>query len=330
MRRIINKNIAIFMITVMCFFMMPIHVFAAYDNVQIVSTESGYIVYIEGMEDKEFKYATSDGTDALSTNDISLNYINSVKDENGEGENSVAILDGTEKYLYVKEGSNTSVIPLDFSNSIDKQMIETVEGLTNTIPTEVIEIEERNEKIDQVSYIETTGGLKITDDTDASYEYVLKKLPDEKYSKLKEAIDSLNSSYEEEDMYGKIKFAKETYDIYQELISSASWQSIDNMQVLQPDDSQTGDEYVVLLKKVSSSKGTRAVSDNTTYDAKILVSKRDVEKPKSKTKSENKKRTNLLPRTGESLVLYSALAIIIIASVIVFIRMRNLKNKDNK
>ena len=324
MKKTTNNFIAGVLITILTILLIPASAFAVYENIQIVHTDENYVVYIEGMEDKNFQYATSNGTSAQDPDDVSLNYIASVKDENGAGENSVAVLDGTEKYLYVKEGTNTSVITLDFSNAIEKSYIDEVENTTKRIETELAtDLIEREETVNGVEYKETVGGLIITDDQNASYEYISVKLPAAKYSELQELANKLND-ISSESMYEKIKFAKEFYELYNELISNATdWQNVEDMQIRQPLDAQNGDRYIVLLKKVANRE--------TTYDAKFMLSYRadEEEKIPGRTETKTVKETAKLPITGESIAIFAILLGIIVALVIVFIRIKTLKNKDN-
>ena len=268
MKKTTSIIVAIILITSFMLLIMPTKAFATNENIQVVKTNENYIIYVKDMANKEFKFATADKK--LNPESIELNYINSVKDGDG---NNVALLEAEAKYLYIKEGTSSSIIELSFNEKsiITKSEIAEVEGTTNRIKTELlIGLEQKNEEVDGVKYTEIVGGVKISDDTDASYEYVSVKLPAEKYSTLQELVNSLDSEYEEKDMYSKIEFAKQFREIYNELIQETTtkkaWKTVENMEIRQPIDAQDGEKYVVLLKKEKN--GT------TEYDAKFLLSYR--------------------------------------------------------
>ncbi|MBO6244212.1 MAG: hypothetical protein J6O41_06600 [Clostridia bacterium] len=319
MEKLTNKIVVITLIIALALLIIPKNVFAALtsENVQIVKTDSNYIIYVEGMEEKDFTFASSDTEE--DPNSISLNYVNAPKDDNGNGSNSVAVLTQEAKYLYIKDGENASRIELDFTKAIDQSEISNVEDITNIIEAETTTINKRDEQIDQVKYKLTVGGLKITDDQDASYEYVSVKLPNDAYDTLKEMTNKLDTEYENKTAFEKVKFAKEYSDLLNNLINSANWNPVENMLVSQPDDAQNGDEYIVLLKQTKGQE--------VKYDVKILTSLRTEEAPQQQEETVVTKRTSRLPITGDNLILFAVLAVIVLALVVVFIRIKKLQDK---
>lgn len=260
-----------------------------------------------------------------------LNYINSVVD--GEG-NQVALIQKEDvsnatNYIYIKTDAETRMNKVDFSQKsqvFEKAKMEEVENTTNRIKTELLtNLEERNEEVNGIKYTETVGGLKIVEEENATYFYESVRLPAEKYSELKELADKLNHEYESKDMYSKIEFAKEFYNQYQELIGQAKWEVVENKEIRQPLEAQKDDQYVVLLKKVAED-GTE------TYDAKFMISYREDEEEKIPGKIETRvvQETTKLPITGDSIILFVILAIIILALILVFVRMKKLQNKESK
>ena len=149
MEKLKIKLIAIALIIMLSLAIIPMNVFAANENIQIVKTsDDKYIIYQKDMADKEFKFATSDKGD-LSIDSIELSYTNAVTDEDG---NNVALLDNlNSKYLYTKEGTNLSIIELDSEDVISTETIANMEKTTRRIPTELLtNLEEQNEVIDGV------------------------------------------------------------------------------------------------------------------------------------------------------------------------------------
>ena len=140
-----------------------------------------------------------------------------------------------------------------------------------------------------------------------------------------ELAEQINSSYNEMDMYERIKTAKQFYNLYNELKGLQNWLEVENMTIMQPNDAQKGEQYVVYLKKLDE-------DGNETIDVKLMTSYREDEEEKIPGKTETRvvKETAKLPITGDSIILFVVLAAIVIIAIIVFIRMKKLQNKENK
>ena len=304
------------------------------ENVQIISNtdEQGnteYIVYIQELMQTNFASAVSN---SASTPEQDLDFVTA---RDGEG-NYVAQIDanavtGDTTYLYVKyDGQeSTEVLEIDLSNALDKTDMEYVENTTKRIDTETVEkLEEINEEINGVQTTLTVGGLRITDTDNATYEYQLTKVTDNTpYSRLVELADELNSeNYDQKDMYSKIQLTSEFYTLYNQLMEGATWTAVTDNEIRQPSDAIEGDQYVVLIRKTAED-GTTA-----TTDAKLMVSQinpyKEVEPEKQETKTVQE--TAKLPITGDSIILFVALAMIVIALIIVFARMKKLNKKEDK
>lgn len=310
------KRLAITAFLMVSILIISTNVFAANENIQIVKTNTDNIVYVKGMEKKDFRFAFS--KEKLDVDSLELSYVNALQDDEG---NNVAVVDDDAKYLYIKNGKK-DVIQLNLANALTKRELAEIENFSNRIKTETITINQKDEQIGEVKYEETVGGLKITDDSEASYEYVLTKLPAEKYSDLKTIIDKLNNDYTSMDVYSKIEFAKNLAKSFEDIVNNAKFKEVENMQILQPNDSQKGDEYIVLLKKTDG--------DEIIYDAKVMTSDRTDSEPEKVEETKEVKSTALLPVTGDSLVLFIVLAVVIVLLIIVFIRIKKLQKKEQK
>lgn len=303
------------------------------ENVQIISNtdEQGnteYIVYIQELMQTNFASAVSN---SASTPEQDLDFVTA---RDGEG-NYVAQIDanavtGDTTYLYVKyDGQeSTEVLEIDLSNALDKTDMEYVENTTKRIDTETVEkLEEINEEIDGVQTTLTVGGLRITDTDNATYEYQLTKVTDNTpYSRLVELADELNSeNYDQKDMYSKIQLTSEFYTLYNQLMEGATWTAVTDNEIRQPSDAIEGDQYVVLIRKT-------AEDGAITTDAKLMVSQinpyEEVEPERQETRTVQE--TAKLPITGDSIILFVALAMIVIALIIVFARMKKLNKKEDK
>ena len=310
--------------------LIPTKVLGANEEQQIVKTEQDYIIYVKDLAKTEFDFAISDKDNAT---EMELNYINSVEDEEG---NQVAFVTQTKynnelstnahNYLYIKTTEGVEIKEINFDDAFDKAKMEEVETTTKRMETEVVtDIIEKDEEVEGVKVKVTVGGLKIIDTDQATYYYASTKLPAEKYTELMELAEQINSSYNEMDMYERIKTAKQFYNLYNELKGLQNWLEVENMTIMQPNDAQKGEQYVVYLKKLDE-------DGNETIDVKLMTSYREDEEEKIPGKTETRvvKETAKLPITGDSIILFVVLAAIVIIAIIVFIRMKKLQNKENK
>lgn len=320
----LKAKLVVLLITMLLFTMLvPFsRVAAANEGVQLIQTDNGVVIYVEGLEKTEFDYALSDKADAT---EMELNYINSVTDDEG---NQVALITTedfteTENNLYIRTNDEEAKhIELDFNNMFTQDKMSLVENTTKRISTEILtDIEVRNETIDGINYVTKVGGLKITDDQNATYSYQIFDLNNEKYNELQTLANELNSNYESKTMYQRIEFAKNFYSLYEELLTEVNWQTVKDMQIVQPEDTTENEQYVVMLKKVAGD-GTE------TYDVKFMKSYLD--NAEETIQTEVVQETSKLPITGDSIVLFVLLAALVIVAIIVFIRMKKLNKKADK
>lgn len=326
----LKAKLIVLLITMLLFTMLiPFgRVAAANEGVQLIQTTDGNIVvYVDGLEKTEFDYALSDKADAT---EMELNYINSVTDDEG---NQVALIttEDLAEYLYIRKSDNTVTtiqLNVDVNTMFTQDKMALVENTTKRIATEEDEnLSSREEVRDGITYTYTVGGLKITDDQNATYSYVMVNTSsNEDYNELQNLANGLNDN--SKSMYEKIEIANDFYNKYNELISDAdvenSWQEVKDMKIIQNEDYENEEHYVVLLKKVAE--------DGTTYDAKFMTTdNRGTEEiiPAS-TQEVQTQETSKLPITGDSIVLFVLLAALVIVAVVVFIRMKKLNKKADK
>lgn len=335
MNKISNKLLS--MLAIILFIaIMPIVVSATNEGISIVSTQDDnkqeYIIYINGYTDKEFKYAFSNANPEV----MDLVYINSITDL---GENQIAYLDADtyEKlsndtiYMWAKAKNDNGEevlilngIQLDFQNSLTKENIDLIESITNIIPVRVIDNQDDTEQISQeeingILITKSVGYVEITDETEGTYYYERTKTTDSAdHARLMELAERINAEYDELDMYQKIQLSEEFYTLYSKLIEQANWQEVEDKKVYQPEESIEGDQYVVLLKRVSD-------NGEETTDVQLLTAD-EAEAPKKEVTQE----TTRLPITYDSILLFVILAVVVIALVIVYIRMKKVSKKDEE
>ena len=305
------------------------------EKVQIISNtdeqeNKEYIVYIQELMQTNFASAIS------NSQDVSEESLQFVSARDGEG-NYVAQIDanavtGKSAYLYVKYNQDgqekTDVLPLDLSKALDKTEMEYVENTTKRISTETVsDLVDINEEIDGVQTTHTVGGLKITDTDNATYQYQIMKVTEgTSYSRLVELANELNSEiYNQKDMYSKIQLTSEFYTLYNQLMENTTWEAVNNSEIRQPKDPVEGEEYLVFIRKT-------AEDGTVTTDAKLMVSAfQDEEKVQPESQETRVvQETAKLPITGDSIILFVALAMVVIALIIVFARMKKLNKKEDK
>lgn len=305
------------------------------ENVQIISNtdEQGnkeYIVYIQDLMGTNFASAVSNIDNAQEQD---LNFV-TAKDTEGNyvAQIKANAVTGKTTYLYVNYNQDgqgkTEKIALDLSKTLDKTDMEYVENTTKRIGTKEVEkLVEVDEEIDGVQTTLTVGGLQITDTDNATYTYQLTKVTENSpESRLFTLANQLlnEESYNAENMYSKIQLTSEFYTLYNQLIENATWTAVENMEIRQPNDAEKTDQYVVLIKKI-------AEDGTVTTDAKLMVSDlTPYERRENVEETKTVQETAKLPITGDSIILFVSLAMIVIALIIVFARIKKLNKKEDK
>ncbi|MBQ2938227.1 MAG: hypothetical protein IJE05_05065 [Clostridia bacterium] len=323
----IQVKLVITMIAILAMlFLLPIQVFGTNEEMQMIKTNNeDYIIYIKELQNTSFEFAI---TQSLDTEEMDRNY-QSAEDDNGNhvvliSKEKYEEISGQNNYLFVKKDGKLIIegIKLDFNQVFTTQNMEQVELTSKKIETQLItDITEKDEEINGVKVKITVGGLKINAKENSNYYYAITKLPSERYDTLKELADKINTDYEKSDMYSKIDLSKQFYSLYSDLADEQDWKKVDNYTILQPNDAKKGDQYVVYIKEVDENQ-------NETVDVKFMTSYREDEEEKIPGRTESKivKETTKLPITGDSIILFVILAVIVIVAVIVFIRMKKLQN----
>lgn len=344
MSKYITKIFFVFSI-VLFITIVPLITYATNEDVSIVSStidDNGqekmeFLIYIKDYTKNKFKYAFSNEEQPEV---IDLNYINSITDNLG---NQVALLNAetyeelsNEKiYMWVKDENGDEIIngiQLDLSGTLSKEEMQTVETITKRIEVEIADTKEKVDATEPISQKEVdgvtenvkVGYIKITDNEDAQYYYRLIKTTESMdFEKLMELAKEINKTYEKLDMYEKIKISKEFYELYTKLVEKTNWEEVENMTINQPEESVEDDEYVVFIKKVEG--------ENEIVDVQFLTSYDDYKENVIKEQIVTQETTKLPITYDNIILLIIAFAIIVLALVIIFIRIRKLsKRNENK
>ena len=320
-----KKILAGVVIVVVSIFIIPINAFAAETqniNLEIIKiNENKYIIYIQNLQKTEFTYAISNEKNVKQSN---LQYFQCTKDED---ENQIAVVDNNicntnaKTYLWIKQGEKqiVSAQELDFLNALSKSTIEEAENTSKKINVEIISDLLEEEKTDEngVEITVKVGGIEIKDTKEAQYLYQIMPANGE-YETLMTLAEKMQNEYTETDMYSRIKMVKEFNNKYQELISEANWNSVENMQIRQPKDAIDGTKYVVFIKKIRENEET--------IDAQFLVSEQE-QNPTYERERKVIQETTKLPITGDNLIMIAVFIVIASSAIFVFIKMKKSKKE---
>ena len=324
--------ISVMLIAVMVF--MPSYAKAATDEkLAVVNTSGNYLIYIDGLLNDEdgFEFALSNSKD-----ETNLVYENSATDDAG---NVVAYYDAANQkfadvdiskpvYVYVNGKKDMQGLEVNLTESITSEELDNIEKITKRIPVTTDESVEYSEDVDGLKVTTIVGSVRIEPDENnknAKYSYQMVRLPadDERYNTLWNLLTEFNENYNDMPVNEKINLSTEFSKLYTELINEAEWTEVKDkdLRIEQPEDAETGTQYILFLKE--------EVDGNITYDAQFLTSAQDpFENYENVIKEEQVvvKRTSKLPITGDSIALFIALAVIIVAIILVRRKMK----KDSK
>lgn len=318
-------------------FILPTQVLATGEetenkDIQIVKTAEGkYIIYAKGVTG-EFKYGLStteiDPEDELAISGGS----NSVLDSQEESHVAVVNEADNGKHIYIKTADKVTTTKLNLDEAFTQENMNEVKTTTERInTTHKADMSKRVEMVEGTERTVTTGGLEIN--TEGTYEYTITKVPSNSEASneyrelmdLAKILENANGEYDALSKYEKLETEKRFYNLYNELKEIQEWKPVEEMKVLQPEGSQDGDEYIVFLKEVDENGNAKKI------DAKFMVASRAEDEGVAVTESQRAvKETAKLPITGDSLILFAILAVIILVAIVVFIRMKKLQGKSSK
>lgn len=318
MQNLKTKMVFLLVTFVIVSFALGISVYASNEKVQIVKkSNTDYLIYVEGCLDNSFEFAFSDDNTVDKT---TLTHSTAAKDDVTDG-NYIAFINQytTEhKYMWVKNAEGTYIlnaVELDLTKAIDAEELETIQNVTKTIKADTAQVKVEEKDINGSKVKVTTGKVVLKDE--GNYEYQIVKLPNgTEYARLMDLAKRI-SKFDNEinlDMYTKLEVYNEFNSLYRKLSSELvanNWKDVQNQEILQPEDTKNGDEYVLWIRK-----------DGTVYDAQFLTSKYEEEKVTEKI-------TTKLPVTYDNNILLVILGILVIAIIIVSLRIKSLE-KNNK
>ena len=331
MKTINSKKIMLVILLIILALIIPTKIFAATESVAIVKIENDYSIYIDGLENKDFKFSFTNQKPE-DDNTIESNLVSNWEDNNGvhiaclEADSEIDLNENV--YMIIESDGEKSVTELDLKNAIDKTEMANVEALTTIISVDTMQTTTTSDNEDGVATTQTVGQVDITESSeynfeDYKYKYQLIKIDgteSETAKQLSDLVDSLQTSYSTLSTYNKILKTKEIRDLYNLLKDEASMNDVKDYVIYQPEDSKEGDKYLVLLQQLSGKKIVRE-------DIQFLICTEGHKQEVVKEVKEIKKAT-ALPRTFDSIILLVVLAVIVIIAIAVIFRIKKLNKNE--
>ena len=326
-----SKKVMLVFLLVLLIMLLPTRIFAATQSVAIVKVENDYSIYIDGLENKDFKFAFTNQNPEDETS-FESQLIPNWEDNNGV--NIACLEEGTSLnlnepvFMIVKVGEELSVTELDLDKAISKTDMAGVEAITTIIDVDTTQTTTTSDNENGVVTTQTVGQVNIIESAeynykDYEYQYNLIKIDgteSETATKLSNLVDSLQSTYSTLSTYNKILKTAEIRDLYLSLREEAVYSKVNDYVIYQPEDSKEGDKYLVLLQQLSGKEVVRE-------DIQFLICTEGHKQEVVKEVKEIKKAT-ALPRTFDSIVLLVVLAVIVITAIAVILRIRKLNKNE--
>lgn len=222
-------------------------------------------------------------------------------------------------YMWIIDDTDAFVVkadPIDLSTALNDDIIQSVNN--EIIAVDTTQKYESTKVEDGVTKNVSLGKVVIKDQ-EVEYEYQLVKVEEgSKEARLFELAEQLE--VEAKGVYEKLALNKEYYDLYNELKPSTGWTAVEKDGILQPENAEKGDKYLVWLRSTS---GTALLED-----VKFFISDYEYT-PEYKNEDKVIVEVVKTPVTYDSIALFIVLAGIIIAIVVVAI-LRKKSNKENK
>ncbi len=322
MKRIF-KEISIIIVAVLIVTLLlqnPVN--ATNDELEILKTESKYLLYIQTVMQNEFEFAFSNKNTAEES---SLDFFESIVDAEG---NNVAYINSEiedenelEQYIWVKQnGEISGPILVDLSTAITQDIIDFVAETTTRISVTIGQEEKETVTEGYTTTVTTVGYLQIEEQDGYTYEYSIIKLPNDTYTRFVELVKEISTFSGNETSYEQISMINEFYNLYNVLIPE-TWNNVENKRIEQPEDAENGDMYVVWIKATNSEQ-------DEIIDVQIMTSVRiETERTYTDLIQEEVTTTTKLPITFDINIVLIVLFIIIILVIIVLLIIKSKMNK---
>jgi hypothetical protein len=225
--------------------------------------------------------------------------------------------------MWVNTDKDLFSVELNLEGSIAKEEMASTEELTKIIGVDSTATTTTVEDVNGVTTTVTTGQIDITDDEGYDYQYQLIKIDGTETPEATELINlvgTIQNDYSSMSMYDKILTVSKVKELNESVIASADYTNVENMTILQPDDSKEGDQYIVLLQKLDG-------NDVVANDFQFLTCTEGYENTMG-TETNVVKVTSALPVTYDSIILFVVLAVIVVIAIAVFIKIKKMEKNE--
>lgn len=294
---------------------MSTSILATNEDVQILQkSENEYMLYLSEHLNTSFEFAFSNDKNA---NKEELNYKNAATDTAEQDVNYIAYVDESlyneyftkPTYLWARTLNGEYFIEgvkIDLADSISETEVDLANNITNIIKVDTSNTITTTEVVEDVKVVKTVGKVDILEKGTTYYQLV--RLPSsEDYNNFMKVAEQISGSKIEDNMYARLKAASSFSDLYQKLVpevTDSNWLKVENNVVLQPEESENGEQYILWLKN----------DDKTKIDAQFLTCFEDY-----KPEVISEKVVTKLPVTADDPTLFIILAVLLVALVIVSI-----------
>ena len=325
MTKLKSKLIISTIVFILAIITMQLSIYATNDNIEIVEKSStDYLIYIKDNLSTDFEFAFSNNK---NEDKGTLTFKKAETDSASKTANKIAFINSTTielfenpTYMWVKDANGNYIldgIEIDIKEAITDKELDNIANTTKIIPVDTKQTNTTKEEADGKTII-TTVGKVILSETKGYYEYIIVKLPyADDYENLEKLATRISKFNDETDMYTKISVYKEFNKLVEELRpnSTSNWIKVESNEIEQPEDAENGTKYVLWINENNG--------ENSKQDVQFLTSQKEVSEEKI-----IETITTKLPVTYDNNVLLIVLAILIVAAVAVFIRIKVLSKKE--
>lgn len=326
-KALISKAVLCLLTVIMTLALLQGLSLARSENIQIIKkSENEYMIYVSGLlnEDFEFAFSNDSGADKET-----LTFKNSAVDQLEDG-NHIAYVDSemyaqyfegkTDTYLWVRQENEYKLEAekVSLADSLSEEDVQLFNNATKTIKVEINEKELPTETTeDGVKVTRKIGTINIVDNQNETYLYQIAKVEaNTNTAKLVSLANEMNN-LDSKDMYEKLATYGEFKDVYSELVSNlGKWSNVEDYTIEQPINSKEGDQYIVWIK------------DSSRLDFQIMICGEDYKEIGEKQEVVIKETTKS-PITGDSIVLFVILGIVLLLIIAVVI-LKLKSKKENK
>ena len=260
MKKTIKNSMKIILIALLIVMLWQGINYAANEKVQILETSSTeYMLYISEYEENTFEFAFSNNELEDKTK---LKYKTAGKDTGASEAKFIAYLDtatgsidiSKKIYLWARalDGKYfVEAVEIDLGTAVKKENTTFVENITKTIKVDTNKTVETTEVIDGVTTTKTVGKVDVLED--GKFSYILVSVPNSgDYKEFFMMAEAIAEDKIENNMYSKLEVVSKFMSFYNKLVpteTSGEWKEVVEKTILQPEESENGDQYILWLKK---------------------------------------------------------------------------------